>query len=74
MYHKAFRKIARHGNSAMVAIPREMLFHVGVMFGDYVWMETTEDGAIVIRNGENRTNLRDANAPRTHAESAAAKL
>ena len=50
-------KVARHGNSAMIALPRPLLFHIDCLFGDYVLLTAQEDGTILLRKAELFDNL-----------------
>jgi antitoxin component of MazEF toxin-antitoxin module len=53
----AFVKVARHGNSAMCAIPRDLLFHLDALFGDYVLLVANDDGSITMRKGQVTDNV-----------------
>jgi antitoxin component of MazEF toxin-antitoxin module len=65
----ALVKVSRHGNSAMCAIPRDLLFHLQCLFGDYLLLEAHEDGTITMSKGEVTANvgrgrvLRSADVP-----------
>lgn len=52
MNKRAFAKVARHGSSAMIAIPRPLLFHLDCLYGDYVVLSANDDGSITMRKGE----------------------
>lgn len=62
MSKRHFAKIARHGNSAIVAIPRPFLYHLDCLFGDYVRLEMNTDGSVTLRKGETSAEL---TGPRT---------
>jgi antitoxin component of MazEF toxin-antitoxin module len=49
---RALAKVARHGNSAMIALPRPLLFHLDCLFGDYVLLQAQEDGTILLKKAE----------------------
>lgn len=55
MNQRALMKVARHGNSAMIALPRPILFHLDCLYGDYVLLVTNDDGSVTIRKGEHNT-------------------
>ena len=53
----AYVKIARHGNSAMCSIPRDILYQIDCMFGDYILMELNEDGTLTLSKAEISRNV-----------------
>jgi hypothetical protein len=47
-----FAKVTRHGNSAMLVLPRPFLYHLDCLFGDYVRLAMNPDGSVTLSKGE----------------------
>lgn len=45
---KALQKVLRHGHSAVVTIPRPLLFKCDLLFGDFVALHDNPDGTITL--------------------------
>lgn len=54
---RAIQKIVKQGNSAMVTIPRQLLFAMGLLPGEFVELAQLEDNSVRIRPWRTDENI-----------------